>query len=160
MSNVQESKALTLERLRSLSHLLDNAFVIPGTNYRIGIDPILGLIPGGGDTLTAAFSAYIIWEAARLGAPKAMLVRMFFNVIFDALLGIVPVFGDLFDLAWKANVKNLALLETHMRSPHSRQQTDEWFVFVLLAGLILIVIAIASLGVVIVREILRLLAGG
>jgi Domain of unknown function (DUF4112) len=159
MSNVNNSKAITLDRLRQLSHLLDNAIAIPGTNYRIGLDPILGLLPGGGDTLAAIFSAYIVLEAARLGAPRATLVKMVFNIIFDTIIGIVPVVGDLFDFAWKANTKNLTLLEEHMRSPNRRQARDEWFVWLLLAGLLIAVIAITSLSVIVISQIIQLFIG-
>ena len=159
MSNVDETKTLTLARLRQFTDLLENAFVIPGTNYRVGIDPILGLIPGGGDTLGAVLAAYIVLQAARLGAPKATLARMVFNILFDTLLGTVPVLGDFFDVAWKANTMNLAMLETHMRSPHQRKQTDEWFAILLLAGLLIVVVAVSVLGILIVRELLRLFTG-
>jgi Domain of unknown function (DUF4112) len=159
MSNVDDSKALTLERLRQFTNLLDNAVAIPGTNYRVGIDPLLGLIPGGGDTLGAVLSGYIVLQAARLGAPKATLARMVFNILFDSLLGAVPVLGDLFDVAWKANTMNLAMLETHLRSPHQRKHTDEWFAILLLAGLLIVVIAISLLGILIMRELVRLFTG-
>lgn len=108
------SRAQVLKRLKAFSNLLDRALPIPGTPYRFGLDPILGLLPGGGDCLGAVFSAYIIWEAAKAGAPSAAIGQMTFNVIFETLLGVVPVLGDLVDVAWKANVKNVELLEAHL----------------------------------------------
>jgi hypothetical protein len=108
------SRAQVLKRLKNFSNLLDRALPIPGTPYRFGLDPILGLLPGGGDCLGAVFSAYIIWEAAKAGAPSEAIGKMAFNVIFETLLGVVPVLGDLVDVAWKANVKNVELLEAHL----------------------------------------------
>ncbi len=159
MSNPHDSKAITLKRLRSISNLLDNAIAIPGTNYRVGIDPILGLIPGGGDTISAFLSAYIVLEAAQLGVPREALMRMVYNIILDAVLGSVPVVGDLFDATWKANVKNIALLESHLASPIPSKKVDRVFIILLLVGLILIVMAIAFLSVVVFRLLFSLFTG-
>lgn len=160
MSNTaDESKAIILNRLRQFSDLLDNAVAIPGTNYRVGIDPLLGLLPGGGDMLGAIFSAYIVVQAAQLGTPRATLVRMVSNIVLDSLAGTIPLLGDFVDVAWKANSKNLALLEAHMQKPHHRQKTDTWFVFLLLAGLLLVVLAISIFSVFVVTQLFRLFTG-
>ena len=160
MSNpADESKAIVLRRLRQLSDLLDNAVAIPGTNYRVGIDPLLGLLPGGGDTLGAILSAYIVLQAAQLGAPRPTLVRMVWNILLDSLVGTIPLLGDFVDVAWKANTKNMALLEAHMRSPYNRQKTDTWFVYLLLGGVILIAIAISFTGVFILTQLFKLATG-
>jgi hypothetical protein len=105
-----------LRRLRALSRLLDEAFRIPGTSIRLGLDSIIGLVPGLGDLLTAALSVYIVREAARMGVPRATLVRMLANVGIDLAAGTIPVVGDLIDVAWKANVMNIDLLEDYLRS--------------------------------------------
>lgn len=139
-NNPKETK---LERLRSLTNLLDNAIGIPGTPYRIGIDPIIGLFPAAGDYITAGLSAYIVIEAAKMGAPKQTLARMVLNIIFDALAGTVPLIGDLFDATWKANVKNMALLESYLNSPVTRTKTDWLFLSLLLGALLLVVIAVS-----------------
>ena len=102
-----------LRRLDKLSQLLDTAILIPGTRFRVGLDGLLGLIPGVGDTIGAVFSTYIILEAARLGFAKGTLLRMIGNVAVETLVGAVPILGDIFDIAWKANVRNLALLRAH-----------------------------------------------
>ena len=102
-----------LRRLDKLAQLLDTALSIPGTRFRIGLDGLLGLVPGVGDTLGAVFSAYIIFEAARLGFPKGILLRMSGNVAIETVVGAVPILGDIFDIAWKANVRNVALLRAH-----------------------------------------------
>jgi hypothetical protein len=101
-------------RVRALSKLLDNSIAIPGTGWKIGFDPIVGLIPGIGDLLGAVLSGYIILEAARAEVPAFTLARMLLNVGVDTLLGAVPALGDVFDAAWKSNTKNVALLERHM----------------------------------------------
>jgi hypothetical protein len=127
------SSATKLHNLRRLSQLLDNAIRIPGTKYRIGLDPILGLLPGGGDTVTGALGAYIVVEAARMGLPKAVLWQMVGNILLDSVVGSVPVVGDFFDIGWKANVKNIALLERHLHHSSPNQTSD----FIFLIGLIL-----------------------
>jgi Domain of unknown function (DUF4112) len=110
-----------LRRLRSLVNLLDTAFEIPGTRWRFGIDGIIGLVPGAGDLLTTALSAWIIHEARSLGARRRTLARMAGNVAIDFLVGAVPVLGDFFDVAWKANAKNLALLERDLATEGSHR---------------------------------------
>lgn len=96
--------------------MLDSAIVIPGTNLRFGIDAVLGLFPGGGDVVGAVLSGYIVYEAWRLGVPSAALARMMGNVLADTLLGAVPIAGDLFDAAWKANLRNIEILRRHVRA--------------------------------------------
>ena len=105
-----------LRRLERLATVLDSAIVIPGTNLRFGIDAMLGLFPGGGDVVGAALSGYIVYESWRLGVPASGLTRMIGNVLADTLLGAVPIAGDLFDAAWKANLRNIDILRTHVQS--------------------------------------------
>src|SRR2546423_6368589 len=102
-----------LAGLRRIADLLDSAFVVPGTNYRIGLDPIIGLIPMIGDLASPIFTIGLLWQAYDLGIPKVVQLRMIFNAAIDALIGAIPVAGDLFDFAWKSNQWNLALLELH-----------------------------------------------
>jgi len=103
-----------LNDLIQLARLLDNRFVIPGTNFRFGLDAILGLVPGVGDALSAMISLYIISRARQLGAPSALISKMSLNVAIDTLIGAVPLLGDLFDTAFKANVRNVRLLLDHL----------------------------------------------
>ena len=105
------------EVLRQLAWLLDSSIRVPGTRLSIGIDALLGLLPVAGDLLGVLLSSYILVEAARLGAPKSLLYRMAFNVAVEGVVGIVPLAGDVFDAAWKANQKNVQLLEAHFREP-------------------------------------------
>ncbi|MFB2919400.1 MULTISPECIES: DUF4112 domain-containing protein [Aerosakkonema] len=159
MTHEPDSKAATLQRLRQISHVLDNAIAVPGTKYRVGLDPILGLLPGGGDTLTAFFSAYIVWEAARMGLPRESLVRMVMNILFDTVVGAVPIIGDFLDVTWKANVKNLQLLETHLASPIASKKVDRVFLIFLTIGLLLFVAALTYVSVIIFRLLLMLFTG-
>ncbi len=154
-----EAKAPTLKRLRQLSRLLDKAIVIPGTGVGIGLDPILGLIPVGGDFLGVMLSAYIVLESARLGVPKRTLGKMVFNIIIDSFVGAVPVLGDLFDFTWKANEHNVKLLEEHLRFPSQNQSADKWFVFAVLIGLLLVAIVLVALPVILMRLLWGALTG-
>lgn len=105
-----------LKRIHLLSRLLDEQFRIPGMTYRIGLDGLLGLIPGVGDAAGALLSAYILYEAMRLGASRTVLLRMVANIGIDTLVGAIPVVGDIFDVVWKANKKNTALLHAYLAS--------------------------------------------
>jgi hypothetical protein len=109
-----DSDQRSVERLRRLAYLLDDRFRIPGTRYGIGLDGLVGLVPGIGDAATTLVALYIVLEARRLGVPLTKLGRMGINVGVDAVLGAVPLVGDLFDVAWKANRRNLALLLDHL----------------------------------------------
>lgn len=104
----------SLRRLNTLARIMDSLFVIPGTGVRLGADAVLGLVPVAGDLLAQIISAYIIWEARRLGASKLVLWRMVGNSLVDTVFGAVPVVGDAFDVAFKANLKNLRLLQRHL----------------------------------------------
>jgi hypothetical protein len=106
----------TLNRIRKLSRLMDTAIRIPGTGFRIGLDPIIGLLPGAGDLISTAFSAYIIYLATRFQIPGKDLRKMLFNIGLEAAVGTVPLVGDLFDAYYKSNIRNLALLEQHLQA--------------------------------------------
>jgi hypothetical protein len=114
-----------VERLRRLAYLLDDRFRIPGTRYRIGLDGLVGLVPGIGDGVTTLVALYIVLEARRLGVPPTKLGRMAINVGIDAVLGAVPLVGDLFDVAWKANRRNLALLLDHLDAEGQARQAGQ-----------------------------------
>lgn len=154
-----DSKLASLQRLRKLTRLLDNAIAIPGTTFRVGLDPILGLLPGIGDFLGTALSAYIVIEAARLGLPRATLGRMVFNVLAESVFGAVPVLGDLFDFAWKANVKNMELLETHFSVARESEKGNRWFVFLLLAGLIIVGLGLVTFSLLVIRLLVSAVSG-
>ena len=130
-----------LEALRHTARLLDSAFQVPGTTYRIGLDPILGLVPGIGDLVSPIFTIGILWQGHDLGISRVVLVRMLGNVLVDAAVGAVPIVGDLFDFAWKANERNLALLELHATEERAPSGGD-WVFVAALTALILIIAAI------------------
>ncbi|MBN3925750.1 DUF4112 domain-containing protein [Nostoc sp. NMS4] len=155
-----DAKAPTLKRLRQLSRLLDNVVTIPGTKIGFGLDPIIGLIPIGGDFLGVMFSSYIILEAARLGVSRATLGKMVLNVIIDGLVGTVPVLGDFFDFAWRANTNNIKLLEEYLKFPSEQKSADRWFIFAVLVGLLLISIALVALPVILIRILWSAFTGG
>ncbi|WP_036479192.1 DUF4112 domain-containing protein [Myxosarcina sp. GI1] len=140
-----------INRLRRLSNLLDNAIAIPGIGYRIGLDPILGLLPGGGDTVTGALGAYIIVEAARMGIPRQVIWQMVGNILFDSVLGTVPVIGDIFDVGWKANVRNMTLLEKHIQYDGDNRKSDWLFLTGLILLLVIIVVGFATFTVLVIR---------
>ena len=94
--------------------LLDASILVPGTRFRFGLDPIIGLVPGFGDFAGAALSGYIVYEAWRLGVPPRALARMIANIGLEAAIGTVPVAGDVFDAAWKANLRNLDIVRRHV----------------------------------------------
>lgn len=134
-----------LQHLRRLAYWLDEGIGIPGTRFRIGLDPILGLIPGVGDAAGALLGAAILMEAARRGVPRGVLVRITANLVLDAALGSVPLLGDLFDMAWKANVRNLALLEREALGAPATARADTRLV-VLLGGAAVVVVATVVVG--------------
>lgn len=108
------SRAERLARLEMLASLMDTALVIPGTNFRFGIDAIVGLMPGIGDALTTMVALYIVHEARQLGAPAHLVARMLSNVAIDSVVGAIPLVGDAFDVIWRANRRNVALLRAHL----------------------------------------------
>lgn len=156
---LSQAKSYKLQRLRLLTRLLDNAVEIPGTSYRIGLDPIIGLLPAGGDIVSSILSAYIVLEAARLGLPNSALLRMVVNIILDTVAGTVPILGDLFDVTWKANSMNLELIEAHIQTPQSSQKANKWFVFLLLVGLTVIVMGISAASIAIIRLVFKAFLG-
>jgi hypothetical protein len=103
-----------VRRLQRLAHWLDDRYRLPGTGFRVGLDGIIGLIPGVGDVATSLLSAYIIYEARRLGVPRSVLVAMLGNLGIDFVVGAVPLVGDVFDIGWKANRRNVRMLLRHL----------------------------------------------
>lgn len=147
------------KRLDQLAWLTDNSIPIPGLNARVGIDPLIGLLPWVGDALGALLSSYIIMEAARLGAPRSVLLKMAFNTALDAVVGALPGLGDLFDFFWKANQRNLRLLERYLEKPRETVITSRLFVLVL--GLLLVgfVMFMGMLGFLVVRALWLAVSG-
>ena len=130
---VDDKRTALVRRLDTLAYLLDNSIPIPGTGARVGLDAVIGLIPGVGDAAGAILSGYIVLEAARLGAGFAVILRMLLNVGIETVVGAIPLLGDLFDAGWKANARNLQLLHKAIDAPGAVRRTSWLFVgFVLL----------------------------
>ena len=110
-----------IARVEALAVLLDTAFIVPGTNFRFGFDALVGLVPGIGDALTTALSLWLVKEAHALGAPRHLIARMLGNIAIDGVVGVVPFLGDVFDLVWKSNRRNLYLLRRHIERESSRR---------------------------------------
>jgi hypothetical protein len=135
-----------LARVRRLSRALDSAVTIPRTDIRIGVDPIVGLLPGVGDVVPTAASAYIVAEAAALGVPRATLARMCLNLLVDAVAGSIPLLGDAFDVVWRANDRNVRLLEARLADPGGERR-DRRAVAALGAAVFLVVLAVGLAGI-------------
>lgn len=140
MSNETSADEVTLAHLRGLGRILDGAVTIPGTRLRVGLDPILGLVPGVGDWIGALLSGYIVVRGAGLGVSGATVLRMLGNLGVDALVGTVPVLGDIFDVGFRANERNLRLLGAHVKSPARRKRADVVVVGLVALGVLSIVI--------------------
>ncbi len=106
-----ETKVRAVE---SLARLMDSQFPLPGTKLNIGLDAIIGLIPGIGDTISLSIAGYIIMQSARLGVGSRIIIQMIINIFIDWLIGLIPIIGDFFDIGWKGNLKNAALLREHI----------------------------------------------
>ena len=149
------SRRERLERLRRIAWILDNSIPLPG-GFRVGLDAVVGLLPGVGDAIGALFSAYIINEARALGAPRSVLLRMMGNVLLETVIGAVPFAGDVFDAAFKANVRNLALLERYHLDPRGSRRRSRWLVAGFTLLLALLVLALIAIPVLLVMGVLHL----
>jgi hypothetical protein len=148
-----------LRRARALARALDAAIGIPGTPLRIGADAILGIIPGAGDVLGAALSSYIVLAASRRGAPPAVLWRMVGNVAIDTVFGAIPLLGDLFDVAWKSNMKNVDLLERLASEPQKVTTRSRLLGALVVAVVLLVLIGMATLSFLLARAVWHLITG-
>lgn len=130
------------KRSKQLAVLLDSKFTIPGTNIRFGIDPILGLIPGAGDWLAGIISIYFIFLGILEGGNSAVLIRMFLNILLDIIFGSIPVIGEVFDVAWKANLRNARLLDELAKDPRKTEAQSRWFNWILFIIFVLIILGL------------------
>jgi ABC-type antimicrobial peptide transport system permease subunit len=118
-----------LDWLRWWATLLDSRFRVPGTNVRFGLDPLLSLIPGLGDLASPAYTVALLVQGLQQRVPRIVLARMVLNALLDALIGVVPIAGTVADVFWRANVRNLALLERYARPGRPPERADYLFVF-------------------------------
>ncbi len=146
-------------RLRRFAVWLDAGIAVPGTSLRVGLDPVLGLVPGLGDAAGALLAAWILIEAMRLGASRATLGRIAGNIALDALVGAVPLVGDVFDVFWKANLKNVALLERHAIDPAGAGRSDRLFVTLLVGSVVVLCGGLLVAGVGLAAWFIRVTHG-
>ena len=139
MQTANTSTNPALKKLQSLAKIMDSQFRIPGTSIRFGLDPLLGLLPGGGDFATFLISGYMVTLLAKNGASGFVLARMVLNIIIDAAVGSIPILGDLFDFAFKANQRNLKLMEQHYIE--GRHRGGAWKVILPILIIVLLIIA-------------------
>jgi hypothetical protein len=144
-----------MKNMRALARIMDDAVAIPGTRFRIGLDALIGLVPGVGDVAGGVTTAYALVIAQRLGAPPAVLLRILWNVVVDTVLGSIPFLGDVFDAGFRANRRNANLLEHYMRSPEKTRRSSLLLLIVLLLALIVIVAAGVYVSFLLVRWLLR-----
>jgi hypothetical protein len=152
---IEQSK----DKLNRLAWLLDSTFRIPGTQIRFGLDGLIGLIPGIGDAAGAVISSHILTQAAHMGVPKPILLKMAFNIGLDAILGIIPVLGDVSDVMWKANQRNVKLLNDYLEQPEKTVVHSRFFVGI--SGLVVFggVVFISMLGFLLIRWLWLLVEG-
>lgn len=141
-------------RKEKLANLMDNRFTIPGTDIRFGIDPLIGLLPGIGDWIGGVISLYFPIYAALLGAKASVLYRMFFNILVDIIIGAIPLLGEIFDVAWKSNLRNARLIEELEQYPDELATESRWMLWGLLIIFIGVILGILALIGWIITEII------
>jgi len=151
MTNSSDDVRLT--RVRTIARALDSAVSIPGTSFRFGLDPVLGLVPGLGDLAGAVLSGYIVLAGVRMGVSRSGVVRMLANIAIDTFVGSVPILGDLFDAGWKSNNRNVALIERHMADPGSTRTANR----LVIVGAVVVLLLLLSAGVAATTLLVRLL---
>ena len=154
MAKTQSGPSQKVLFARFLAELLDQRFTIPGTSIRIGLDPILGLIPGIGDGLANIAGSAILFIAAQYRLPKIVILRMALNIALNAMIGAIPVFGDIFSIWFRSNVKNVQLLEYHLSAEDRASTFGNWiFVIGVIVGIILLLIAILFATVWLIKQV-------
>lgn len=138
-------------RVRALAKALDSAVRIPGTGISFGLDSIVGLVPGVGDLAGAAMSGYIVLASARMGVPASVVARMILNLGVDTLVGSVPLLGDIFDVGFRANIRNVALLDRHLAEPVVTRRSNRVAVIAAVAGVVVLAAGGIALAILAVR---------
>ncbi|HLS85140.1 MAG TPA: DUF4112 domain-containing protein [Burkholderiales bacterium] len=144
------------ERLARLAWILDSSIPVPGTRFTIGIDPLIGLFPFVGDLIGVLLSTYILGEAARMGAPKSVLARMAANIAIEGVIGIVPLAGDAFDAVFKANQRNVRLLDRWLESPRRTVRRTWGLGALIIGGAAALLVGLTALGVLLAQWIASL----
>jgi hypothetical protein len=152
----EPDRSRSLAEVEALAWLLDNSIPVPGTGRRFGIDAIVGLVPMIGDVVSAGMGLFVVWRASRMGLPRIVVLRMLTVSAIDFVIGSIPLVGDAFDLWFKANTRNLALLRRHLERPDTSTRNDWMIVAGLLAAIIAIVAVIGWILVSIVATVVGL----
>lgn len=155
----EERGRRSLEHLRAITQLFDQAFPIPGTKWRFGLDALFGLVPGLGDIAGALVAVYALHIARRLNAPSAVQLHMLSNIALDAVIGMVPILGDLFDFAFKAQTRNLALLDAYVATPHKSARRSRRGLFLIGLATLIVFATLSALGVWMLYILVHWLAG-
>ena len=142
-----------------LALVMDELFRVPGTRFRFGLNPVIGLIPGVGDAASALISALCLLYAALCGIPKITLARMSLNILINEVVGTIPGLGDAFAFWFRSNVRNRRLLDEHLNDPRKPRRSDWLFVGAILGGVFLVVIAGFAVSILMLRELARVLLG-
>ncbi len=142
---------------RRFAELLDSKFRIPNTNIRFGLDPIISLIPGAGDWIAGMISSYFILLGVRADVPPSVLLRMGFNILLDVVIGAIPLLGDLFDVGWKANIRNAELLEEYRQDAKTTEQHSRWLLWIIAITLILMIVGLLALLGWLIASIIEIL---
>ncbi|HEU5135254.1 MAG TPA: DUF4112 domain-containing protein [Steroidobacteraceae bacterium] len=148
-----------LERLRMITQLFDQAFTVPGTKWRFGLDALFGLVPGLGDIAGALVAMFAMRVARDLNAPSAIQLHLLTNIALDALVGTVPVLGDLFDFAFKAQTRNLALLDAWVATPHKAARRSRRGLLLIPMAIIIVFATLTALGVWMLAILIHWLVG-
>ena len=154
----EKRKRQALEPLfKWLAYIMDEVLRVPGTQFRFGLDPLIGLIPGIGDTSSALVSAFALVQAVRLGVPKVLLMRMALNILVNEVVGVVPVVGDAFSFWFKSNARNYEIIKTHRLGSNTARKSDWLFVIGVLFFLVAVVVIGIALSFLVLGAIVRLL---
>lgn len=129
--------------METIAWLLDNSIAVPGTGRRFGIDALIGFVPVVGDVLSGGIGLFVVWRASRLGLPRIVVARMLANSAIDIAVGAIPVFGDAFDLWFKANTRNLAIIRRHLEHPETSTGSD-WLILMGMIGLLVGVVVLVG----------------
>jgi hypothetical protein len=141
LRRTERDRSRELAEVEAIAWLLDNSIPVPGTGRRFGVDAIIGLVPVVGDVVCAGMGLFVVWRASRMGLPRIVVTRMLVVSALDFVIGSIPIAGDAFDLWFKANTRNLALLRRHLERPETSTR-DDWMV---VTGLLAVVIAIVAI---------------
>ena len=148
MSDEHQRRAqLGLDRLRGLTRLMDQAFGVPGTKWRFGLDALFGLVPGLGDVAGGVIAVYALHVARQFGAPGIIQLNMLTNIALDSLIGTIPVIGDIFDFVFKAQTRNLALLDDWLKTPHATARRSKRGLVLIPAAIVLVFATLTFIGI-------------